>query len=150
VESFTAQYFIDQILSPLSQEYFMKSADIARRSLQLQFDNSGCHPVNIVSEEMISLKWKRVPHPADSPDLAIADFYLFGVLKQKSQGIDASDDEKLNSEILTIFQGIPSGQLKIPSITEPKDASGLPQCKALSWHPMRFSSMSISKTYWTT
>jgi hypothetical protein len=35
-------------------------------------------------------------------------------LEAKLQGIDVSDDEELKSEILTIFQGIPSGELKTP------------------------------------
>jgi hypothetical protein len=53
-----------------------------------------------------------VSHPPYSPDLAIADFYLFIALKQKLQGIKASNNEELKSEILTIFQGIPSDDLK--------------------------------------
>jgi hypothetical protein len=72
------------------------------------------HTAKIVSEEMSQLKCKMVPHPPYSPDSAIADFYLFGVLEQKLQGIDLRDDQELKSEILTIFQGIPSGELKKP------------------------------------
>jgi hypothetical protein len=53
-----------------------------------------------------------VPHPPYSPDLAIADFYFFSVLKQELQSIDAGDDEELKSEILTIFSAIPSDELK--------------------------------------
>jgi hypothetical protein len=71
-----------------------------------------CHTPKIVSEEMIRLKCKRVPHPSYSPNLAIANFYLFDVLKQKQQGIDVSDDEELKNEILTIFQDIPSDEPK--------------------------------------
>jgi hypothetical protein len=37
---------------------------------------------------------------------------LFGVLKQEPQGIDANHDEELKSEILTIFERIPSDELK--------------------------------------
>jgi hypothetical protein len=66
----------------------------------------------IVSEEMTRLKSKRVPDPPDSRDLAIANFHLFGVLKQKLQGIDASDDEERKSEIVTILQGILLDELK--------------------------------------
>jgi hypothetical protein len=110
-EYFTAQYFIDQILKPLSQESSTKSVDIARRSLRLHFDNSRCHTAKIVSEKMTCLNCKRAPHPLYSPDLTIEDFYLFGVLKKKLQGIDVSDDEDLKSEILTISQGIPSDEL---------------------------------------
>jgi hypothetical protein len=61
---------------------------------------------------MTCLKCKLVPHPPCSTDVAIADFHLFGVLKQKLQGIEVSDDEELKSEILTIFQDIPSDQPK--------------------------------------
>jgi hypothetical protein len=60
---------------------------------------------------MTRLNCKRVLHLPYSPDLVIASFYLFGVLKQKLQGIDVSDDEELKSEILTIFQGTPSDRL---------------------------------------
>jgi hypothetical protein len=44
---------------------------------------------------MARLKCKRAPQPPYSPDLAIADFDLFGVLNQKLQRIDVSDDEEL-------------------------------------------------------
>jgi histone-lysine N-methyltransferase SETMAR len=111
-DGFTAQSFIDQILKLLSQEHSAKSADIARRSFWLHFDNSRCHSAKIVVEEMIRLKCKSVAHPPYSPDLAIAYFYLFSVLKQKLQSIDVSDDEELKSEMLTIFQGILSEELK--------------------------------------
>jgi hypothetical protein len=51
-----------------------------------------------------------VAPPPYSPDLAIADFYLFGILKQKLQGIDLSDGNELKTEILTIVPGIPSNE----------------------------------------
>jgi hypothetical protein len=73
-DSFTAQYFIDQILKPLSQEHSMKSADIARRNLRLDFDNSRCNTAKIVADEMTRLKCKRVSHLPYSSDMAIAGF----------------------------------------------------------------------------
>jgi hypothetical protein len=112
VDSFTAQYFIDHILKRLSQEHSTKSADVARRSLRLLFDNSRCHTAKIASEEMARLKGKTGPYPLYSPDLAIADFHLFGVLKQNLQGIDVSDDEELKSEIQAIFLGLHLAELK--------------------------------------
>jgi hypothetical protein len=63
-------------------------------------------------EEMAGLKCKMVPHPPYSPDLAIANLYLFGVLKQKLQSIDVSEGEELENKMLTIFQGIRSDELK--------------------------------------
>jgi hypothetical protein len=55
---------------------------------------------------------QKEPHPRYSPGLASTDFDLFCVLKQKLQGIDVSDNEEPKREILTIFQGIPSHELK--------------------------------------
>jgi hypothetical protein len=97
-DSFTAQYFTDQISKPFSQEHFMKLADIALRSLGLHFDNYGYHTAKIVSEEMTCLKCKRLPHSPYSPDLAITDLYLFDAFKQKLQGIDVNDDKSLKIE----------------------------------------------------
>jgi hypothetical protein len=62
-----------------------------------------------------------------SPNLAIADFSLFRVLKQKLHGIGVSDDEQVKSEILTIFQGIPSDELKKSFAHWIERCHGLPQ-----------------------
>jgi hypothetical protein len=64
-----------------ASNFSTKSADIARRSLRLHFDNSRCHSAKIVSQEMTHLKCTRSPHQPYSPDLAITDFDLFGILK---------------------------------------------------------------------
>jgi hypothetical protein len=61
---------------------------------------------------MARLKCKRAPHPPYSPDLEIAHFCLFGVLKHNLQRIIVSNGEELKTEILTIFQVIPSEELK--------------------------------------
>jgi hypothetical protein len=53
-----------------------------------------------------------VSHPTYLPDLTIANLYLFGIVKHKLQDIYVSDNKELKSEILMIFQGIPSGELK--------------------------------------
>jgi hypothetical protein len=65
-----------------------------------------------VPDEMTGLKCRSVPHPSYSRNLTIAYFYLFGVLKRKLQGIDFSDEDELKSEILRIFNGIPSDELR--------------------------------------
>jgi hypothetical protein len=61
---------------------------------------------------MTDLKCKRVLHPSYSPDLAIADFHLFDVLKQELQGIDAIDEQGLKREILSIFEPLLSDEPK--------------------------------------
>jgi predicted DNA-binding antitoxin AbrB/MazE fold protein len=140
-DSFIAQYFICQILKPLTREHSTESANIARRSLPLHIHTFRCHPAKIVSEEMTRLKCKSVPYPPYSPDLAIADFCLFGVLKQKLQRIDLSDGEKLKTEILTIFRGNSSDELKSDSITGSKDASELSQMQGIIIHHSHESSI---------
>jgi hypothetical protein len=59
---------------------------------------------------------------------------LFGVFKQYPQGVDVSDEKELKSESLTIFQGIPSDELKSPLITGSKDVNGLPQMQGTIIH----------------
>jgi hypothetical protein len=92
------------------------------------------HTVKIVREEMTLLKCKRIAHTPGAPDLAITDFDLWKVLEQKMQHISVNDDKELETEILTIFQVIPSDQLKSHLITGSKDASGLPQIQGTIIH----------------
>jgi hypothetical protein len=75
-----------------------------------------------------------VPHPTYSPDLAIADFYLFSVLNQKLQGIDVRDDEELKSEILTFSRAFDQTSGKCHSIAGSKDVSVLPQMQETIIH----------------
>jgi hypothetical protein len=75
-----------------------------------------------------------VSHPPYSLVMTIAYFDLFGVLKAKLQGIDVSDDEQLKSEILTIFRGIPSDELKKSFGHWIKNASRLPQMQGTIIH----------------
>jgi hypothetical protein len=70
------------------------------------------HIAQILSKEMARLKCTRVTNSFYSSNLVVVDFCLFGVLKQKLQGIDISDDKEPKSEILTIVQAIPSNELK--------------------------------------
>jgi hypothetical protein len=83
---------------------------------------------------MTRLKCKRVPHSPYPPDLAIAEFDRFGVLKKKLEGIDPGDGEGLKSEILTTLRGEPVGKLKSHSITGSKDVSGSPEIQGTIFH----------------
>jgi hypothetical protein len=49
----------------------------------MQIDNSICHNDRKVTDEFDNLKFDRVPHLRDLPDLSSCDFWLFGMLKQK-------------------------------------------------------------------
>jgi hypothetical protein len=45
---FTAQCFIDNVVIQLAQDYSTESGDIARRRLQLHFNNSRCDTATVV------------------------------------------------------------------------------------------------------
>jgi hypothetical protein len=44
-----------------------------------------CHNGRKVTDELDNLKLDRVPRPLYSPDMSPRDFWLFGILKQKSR-----------------------------------------------------------------
>jgi hypothetical protein len=83
--SFPGVYFVNSVILPLAHRYAQQLGDVGRRKLHLHFDNSKCRTARHVQGQMASHRCARVSHPTappDSPDLAIADFYLFGQLKQ--------------------------------------------------------------------
>jgi hypothetical protein len=80
--SFTAACFVDNEIIPLSSWHAEQRGGTVRRKLYLDFDNSKCHTARHVQEQMVSHRWVGFPHTPCSPNVAIADFYLFGQLKQ--------------------------------------------------------------------
>jgi hypothetical protein len=101
--SFNAAYFIDCVVTPLSQLHACAAKDNARRKLRLHFDNCPCHTSQVVSDAMTRLRCRRVPHPAYCPDLAICDFYLFGCIKERLAGVFVGDAEDLRNEVMSIL-----------------------------------------------
>jgi hypothetical protein len=49
---------------------------------------------------------KMSPHPSDSPDLVLLDFYIFGHVKQLLAGQEFSNGEALVGAINVILAGI--------------------------------------------
>jgi hypothetical protein len=76
--SFTAAYFVDTEIIPMANSHTQQRGDIARPKVHLQFGNSKCQTARHVQEEMAVRQCVGVRHPLYSPDLAIADFHLFG------------------------------------------------------------------------
>jgi hypothetical protein len=64
--TFTAECFVAQVLTPLHHHKMSLSQDTARRKLNLHFDNSQCHTIRSVTDEMVKLRCKRVAHPSYS------------------------------------------------------------------------------------
>jgi histone-lysine N-methyltransferase SETMAR len=52
----------------------------------LLHDNARPHTVACTLETLRKFKWEVMEHPAHSPDLALTDFHLFGLLKEALGG----------------------------------------------------------------
>jgi hypothetical protein len=58
------------------------------------------------------LRCKRLPHPADSPDLAICDFDVFGRLEQQFRGITVETAGELINEVTKVLTTLSIGELR--------------------------------------
>lgn len=76
-ESFNSEYFIQNILIPISSEKTKIWSDSIRRKI-LHLDNSPIHNSKVSMEIAFEFGFKKAPHPAFSPDIPPADFILWG------------------------------------------------------------------------
>lgn len=109
--SMNSSTFITNILEPLNKHPANLEAKKSRRRFWLHFDNAPCHRSKEVKNYMTLKKLSRAPHPPFSPDLAPSDFYLFGKIKNKTQGVHFQDEEELLLTIQSEFEKIPKDEL---------------------------------------
>jgi hypothetical protein len=76
--SFTAEYFVNNAILLLANRYAQQLGDLGRLKLYLHFDNSNCHTARRIQEQIAI---GASVFPSYSPDLAIADFSLFVILR---------------------------------------------------------------------
>ena len=67
-------------------------------------DNAPVHTAATVKEMMRKNHLHRAPHPLYIPDLAPLDFYLFGTLKSRIEGIEFTDSDEIREWILEQMQ----------------------------------------------
>ena len=103
--TFTADYFINNILQKIDEAY-KGFPERAKRRITLHFDNVRPHTARKVKEYMSSHRMKRAPHPPYSPDIAPSDFYLFGYIKENLKGCKFESKEQLFSAITDIVSNI--------------------------------------------
>jgi hypothetical protein len=92
---FDQDYFVDAVLPDLYSE----KAQIASRkglpSFPVHIDNLTCHHSAKITER----RWKKhiahLPHLSDSSDPCPCDFWLFGVLKEKTKDIVSRSEEQI-------------------------------------------------------
>jgi hypothetical protein len=102
---FNASYSVTQILDPLSK---WRSIQVGRtnRKLIVHTDNARPHTGKMTSQFMEQNSIQRAPHPAQSPDLAPSDFYLFGYIKQLLSGCQFADQYSFLQAVSDILVGI--------------------------------------------
>jgi hypothetical protein len=80
--------------------------------MTIHMDNAKPHNANVTNQFFEDNRMKRLPHPAYSPDIAPSDFYLFGNVKRKLEGLAAETPEELFDNVISILLEIPIGELK--------------------------------------
>jgi hypothetical protein len=72
----------------------------------IHYDNASPHNSRQSQECLEAQRVTRLQHPADSPDLALSDFFRFGYLKKKLIDFDCRSREDRKSAITSIFNEI--------------------------------------------
>ena len=80
----TAEWYTTNALTTVLQAWDNKRK--SRSDLKLHHDNAPAHTAKLTKDFMKRNHVTAIPHPPYSPDLAPADFFLFGLLKQRLRG----------------------------------------------------------------
>jgi hypothetical protein len=91
---------------PPHQLHSTATGDNIRRKLRVYFDNSSCHAVSEVLDEMTRLRCKTVPHSPYSTRLDICDFYLFDRIGERLAGVTEIGGNDLRSKVISILAKI--------------------------------------------
>jgi hypothetical protein len=73
----------------------------------LHVDNAKPHTSKISIEKIEELCFTLVPQPPYSPDLAPCDFFLFGCVKQHSEGTYFTREDQVIAAVSEVFDKIP-------------------------------------------
>ena len=70
-------------------------------NMLIQHDNARPHTSLRTQETIAKFGWTVLLHPSYSPDLALSDFHLFGLLKDALRGTSFEDDESVIRAVRT-------------------------------------------------
>lgn len=111
-ETMNSNKFINNVLKPIEKNHCFIQAKKQKQKFYIHFDNCPSHKAKCVSEYLAQKKFSIAPHPAYSPDLSPSDFYLFGRLKDKLEGIEFQSENEIEQAIIEEFEKISSEELK--------------------------------------
>lgn len=80
---------------------------VENSGLILLHDNASSHTANLTSQHLAQKKIRVLRHPPYSPDLAMADFWLFAGLKRNLRGRFFKSEQDLDLAVHQYFDSIP-------------------------------------------
>ena len=111
-KSATAEYFREAVIAEICNSRPFEEAQEAGKNFWVHMDNAPIHKAGTVKTQMEDSGLLRTPHPPYSPDLAPSDFYLFGALKSRIQGIEFESSDEIKEWIEDEFEKIPPEELR--------------------------------------
>ena len=96
---------ITQKLFKLYDAISEKSRGKLSMSVWLLHDNAPVHKSLVAQQAVRDCEFLQLNHPADSPDLAPSDCYLFINLKSHLHGTQFADDESPKAVVEAWFEG---------------------------------------------
>ena len=85
-QTFTSEYAC-VLLDRLDQKIRELRPKMGLRGMMIHWDNARPHTASITKEKVRSLGASLLAHPPYSPDLAPSDFFLFGLVKKRMEGV---------------------------------------------------------------
>jgi len=98
------QYYATLLLK-LRDAIKEKRRGMPTQGVGLLHDNAPIHKSMIAKEAVRDCGFVQLDHPADSPDLAPSDYFLFRNLKSHLRGVCYPDDEALKEAVREWLEG---------------------------------------------
>lgn len=112
--SVTGQYYSNVLKGPFMRKMRQKRQNLLRDGWWFHQDNAPAHTSRLAMETINNLDIQILPHPAYSPDLAPADFFLFPETKKLIKGRHFDNDDDLNNCVMGIFNSFSSKGFQHP------------------------------------
>ena len=94
-QKINSEYFVNEILIPLEQEFDSACALKKRKKFYINNDNARVRTLQYVKNHLDHFCFTLLQHPAYSPDLSLWDFDLFGTVKESFKGKSFDSEEEL-------------------------------------------------------
>jgi hypothetical protein len=105
-ESYNSAFFCNVDVLSLVENICSGSRRRSLKGFYVHLDNARLHNSHQSNDCLQGTKAQGMPQPAYRPDLAPSDFFLFGFLKQRLQGVHLADREALKTAICQLFSQI--------------------------------------------